>query len=249
MAVAQGICKNCGSLIVYNTADDVCECIFCNAVFPLAELIPMDAELKDITFPNEKFEKSEDAKHHYVVPVLPDQVQVNVDREKRSKTLDSDTKEKLKYEVTAKDVKAPKSVVLTLAIASVALLAIVVAISLPMYSARTKLLNKMQNNMGAVVSGVVVVDTEIGDDGYSKGYVISGNKCENVQIVTADEVDNEKAVLLYNNYCDKRQEVSSNIKSNSDVEMTIYAKQGIFTVNNGGDVEFKENSVPSTTKK
>lgn len=247
MAVAQGICKNCGSLIVYNTADEVCECIFCNAVFPLAELIPMDAELKDIVFPNEKFEKTDATKHHYVVPVLPDQVEVNVEREKRSKTLDASTKEKIEYEVQAKDVKAPKNVIIALTAISVAVLVIVLAISLPMYNSRTKLLDKMQGNMATITKDIVTVDTSLDDKGFSKGYFISGIKCSNVAVVTNDEIDEATAKSLFVSYCNKRAEVS-NIKGDSDVEITIYAQKGIYKVT-ADSFEFTENSLPIEDKK
>lgn len=248
MAVAQGICKNCGSLIVYNTADEECECIFCNAIFPLAELIPMDAELKDIEFPNEKFEKNTSTTHRYGVPVLPDQVEVNVEREKRSRTLDPNVKEKVVYEVSAKDVKAPKNVIFTLIGIVAAFIIIVIAIYLPMYNSRTKLLSKMQGNMTSVVSGIVDVDTTIGEDGYSNGYSIFGNKCQEVSIVTDDDITDEQAIKIFDNYCAKREEASS-IKSNSDVKITIYAQKGIYTVTDGGKVEFTEDSKPIEEKK
>lgn len=242
MAVEQGICKNCGSLIVYNTADDVCECIFCNASFPASELISVDADTSNINFPNEKFEKNSSAKHQY--SVLPDQVQPAVERQARSQTLNPDIKEKVEYEVQAKDVKAPKKVVITLSAIAAVVLIITVVISLPIYNSRTSLLSKMQSNMGAVVSGVANVDTTIDEDGFSKSYFIFGSKCEHVILVTDDDIDDAKATTLFNNYCDQRKNASSSIKNNKDVEMTIYASKGIYKVTDGGNVEFSEDSKP-----
>lgn len=242
MAVEQGICKNCGSLIVYNTADEVCECIFCNASFPSSELISVDADTSNINFPNEKYEKNGTAKHQY--SVLPDQVQPAVDRQARSQTLSPEIKEKVEYEVQAKDVKAPKKVVITLSAIAAAILIITVVISLPIYKSRSTLLSKMQNNMGAVVSGVANIDTTIDEDGFSKSYFIFGNKCENVILVTEDDIDNSKATALFNNYCDQRKNASSSIKNNDDVEMTIYAAKGIYKITDGGEVEFLEDSKP-----
>ena len=37
MATKQGMCRNCGSLVVFDDRDDTCECVFCHCVFPSAE--------------------------------------------------------------------------------------------------------------------------------------------------------------------------------------------------------------------
>ena len=37
MATKQGMCKNCGSLVMFDDRDELCECVFCNCVFPSAE--------------------------------------------------------------------------------------------------------------------------------------------------------------------------------------------------------------------
>lgn len=248
MAVAQGICKNCGSLIVYNTADTECECIFCNAVFPLSEAISIDAELKDIVFPNEKFEKQDSSKHHYVMPVYDDQVKVNVEREERSKTLDPEVKEKVTYELQAKDVKAPKNVVIALTAISAVIVIIIAAISVPLYISRTNLNKKMKSSMGTVVSNVITVDTSIDEDGFAKGYFIAGNKCQVVKIVTKDEVNDSMAKQIFTNYCEQRKNASSSIKSDNDVEMTIYCANGIYEVTTEDSAVFHEDSKPLTSE-
>ena len=235
MAILQGICKNCGSLVVYNSSDDTCDCIFCNAVFPVSEVIPMDAELKDIEFPNEKFEKKAGIKTQYAT--MPDSVTPAVKRNKVSNTTDENAFTK-QFEIQAKDVKAPKKVVILLSVIAAAALIIVVSISLPLYFKRTKLLSSMEGKMPSVVENVATVDTTKGK-GYPVGYSIQGLDCQNVSIVTGDDIDEDTAKLLFDNYCDARKSVSSQY-GKDDVKMKVYAKKGVYNVSSS-KTEFTEN--------
>ena len=242
MAIAQGICKNCGSMVVYNTGDDTCECIFCNAVFPMSELIPIDAELKDIVFPNEKFEKrSNSTKTSY--SMMPDQVSVEVERAKKHEALSPEAQNKTnEFEISAKDVKAPKKLVIMIAAATAAFVLIVVAISLPLYFMRTGLLKSVEERMGDVTKDVVKVDTSKDADGRNVGFSLEGLNSQIVGIVTEDQASEEKAKQLFDNYCKVRGEIKEGLDS-SDVKMTLYAKEGIYQVTADG-VEFVEDSKP-----
>ena len=81
MATKQGMCRNCGSLVVFDDRDDMCECIFCNCVFPAEEAIALLENHEGHEFKNEKFEAKEGGKHYYSNPVMPDTVQKAVQRE------------------------------------------------------------------------------------------------------------------------------------------------------------------------
>ncbi|MBO7450798.1 MAG: hypothetical protein J6U54_10550 [Clostridiales bacterium] len=242
MAVLQGLCKNCGSLVVYNSADEMCDCIFCNAVFPIGEVIPVDAELKDIVFPNIKYEKQAGGKNQY--STMPDRVTPIVNR---NATSTSDEGSVIKqFELEPKDVKAPKKVIITLASIAAAVCIVIASISVPLYFSRTKLLSAMENKMPAVVSDVATVDTAKDSQGRTAGYFIFGLKCQNVRLVTSDDITEDQAKELFDNYCAARKEVSSKY-GNKDVEMKIYADKGIYTVT-ANNVEFTKNS-ESTSKK
>ena len=73
MATKQGMCKNCGSLVMFDDRDELCECVFCNCVFPSAEAAKILENPDGYEFKNEKFEKNTEAgaKHYYSNPVFP----------------------------------------------------------------------------------------------------------------------------------------------------------------------------------
>ena len=241
MAVEQGICKNCGSLVVFNTADETCECIFCNAVFPKAELIAIDAELKDIEFPNEKFEKQTTSnKHQY--SVMPDQVAPAVAREKVSNPI---VETKNEFEISAKDVKAPKKVIGIVCGITAAVIVAVVGISLPLYFSRTELHDKMQGKMADVCRDFTV-DTALDKDGNSAGFAIQGLNSQIVEIATEDKLDETKAKALFDSYSEARKGVGKS--GNKDIKMTIFAGDGIYDVTSEG-VEFREDSKATASKK
>ena len=119
MATKQGICKNCGSLVMFDDRDDLCECVFCNCVFPSAEAEQILRNPSGYEFKNEKFEKQEGGKHYFSNPVMPDIVEKAVQREKTSKSQSKDVKIKpSEFEISPSDVKAPKKLVIGMAVGS-----------------------------------------------------------------------------------------------------------------------------------
>lgn len=245
MAVEQGICKNCGSLVIFSTGDETCECIFCNAVFPRSELIPIDAELKDIVFPNEKFEKTGTSnKHQY--SVMPDQVTPVVQREKTTGR-SSSSSETSKFEIAPKDVKAPKKAVIAICAATAAFLVVVAGISVPLYSMRTKLTDKMENKMSSVVEGVAQVDTSRNEKGVSAGYSIQGLNCQYVSIVTDDKITEDTAKQLFANYSEARKSITKS-SSDKDITMKIYADGGVYNVKSTG-ATYREDIKATSSKK
>lgn len=247
MATIQGMCKNCGSLIVFDNRDDKCECVFCHLVFPAEEAVKILENPGEYTFPNEKIEETDDTRHYYATPVYPDMVEKAVARDKTSKKDDSDSKLKPnEFEVQPKDVKAPKKLVIGLIVGITAAVAIVVGIALPMYFSRTELKNKITTSIGQVFEGTIKVDTSANTDGYSKGYNVFGQSCQNLKVATTDDVTEEKAKEVFNKYCDLRNK-SGNFTAadNSKVTLELYTPKGIYTVTNDS-AEFKEDEVFET---
>lgn len=246
MAVLQGICKNCGSLVMYNSADEMCECIFCNAVYPIGEVIPIDAELKDIVFPNEKFEKNTNsgAKNQY--STMPDRVTPVVERNAKSDSLDEGVETK-QFEIQAKDVKAPKKVVAIITGAAAIALIVIISVSLPLYKKRTKVHAKMEDKMHSIVENVIDIDITKDENGNTAGYAIQGLSCQKVSMLTGDKVEEDKAVLLYNNYCSALKSADSSINKDS-VELKLYCDGGVYTVTSD-NVKFSENKAATASSK
>ena len=140
MATKQGMCKNCGSLVMYDDRDELCECVFCNCVFPTSEAAEILANPDKFEFKNEKIEKQEGAKHYYSSPVLPDIVEKAVKRDVVSKAQTDTAKLKAnEFEISPNDVKAPKKLVIGMAVGAFAIVAIIVAIALPLFLSRKTL--------------------------------------------------------------------------------------------------------------
>lgn len=248
MATIQGMCKNCGSLIMFDNRDDKCECIFCHLVFPAEEAVKILENPGDYTFPNEKIEETDDTRHYYATPVYPDMVEKAVARDRSTKKEESDTKIKPnEFEVQPKDVKAPKGLVIGLIAGIVAVVAIVLGISLPMYFSRNELKGKITSSISTVFDGTVKVDSSVNEAGYSKGYNVFGQTCQNLKVATADNITGDQAKEIFSKYCDLRNKSGNfTADANSKVTLEIFTPKGIYTVTADG-AEYKEDEVVETT--
>ena len=242
MATLQGICRNCGSLIMVDDRDSECECIFCNCVFPTSEAIEIFENPDGREFPNEHFEKSADGQHHYANRVYStESLEKAVKRQELSESNTTDSVKKFnEFEVSPNDVKAPPKVTAIVIAASAAVVLGSVLIALPRYNERLELRAKIADGISGVCEGIASVDTTEDDSGFTKGYMIAGQSCDTIKIFTEDELDEEAVRTLYNNYCELRNNCYSG--NDNEVTMTIYSSGSIFTVSNdSGSVEITED--------
>ena len=100
--------------------------------------------------------------------------------------------------------------------------------------------------MPSVVENVATVDTTK-KKGFPVGYSIQGLKCQKVSIVTADEIDEATAQLLFDNYCDARKSVSSEY-GKDDVKMRVYEAKGVYEVTSS-KTEYTENKAAEKSSK
>lgn len=247
MATIRGICKNCGSLIIFDDRDELCECVFCNCVFPGKEAIEI-MKNPDLVkeFPNEKFDKNENGKHYYSTPVMPDYVTPAVNRDKLAKSSnDSRTVGKIEFEISPKDVKAPKKTVIIIAASILLIIGIVASVSVPLYKTRTSEYKKLTANINTIFADVIDVDTSVDDDGYSVGYSINGLKAQKLCVLTNDVVSEEQARTVFENYCQERSEVRNDDSDiYADVEVIIYCNGGIYTVSSDKSGDITVDFVP-----
>ena len=234
MATLQGICRNCGSLIMVDDRDSECECIFCNCVFPTSEAIEIFEDPDGREFPNEHFERTEDGKHHYTNRVYStESLEKAVKRQELTDSQDSgSTKVVNEFEVSPNDVKAPPKVVAIILAAAAVLVLGVLIVALPRYQERTKLHSEISADIASVFDGIAEVDISSNEEGFTKGYIISGQTCDDIKIITADELDEDAARSIYDNYCALRS--SHYNGKNNEVTMTIYTSGNIYTVTNDG---------------
>ena len=226
MATKQGMCKNCGSLVMYDDRDELCECVFCNCVFPTSEAAEILANPDKFEFKNEKFEKQEGAKHYYASPVMPDIVEKAVKRDIVSKTQTDTAKLKAnEFEISPNDVKAPKKIVIGMIAGTVAIVAVIMAIALPLFFSRKTLTEAITADIDSVFA--------VSDKAFDyKQYDIYGLSCQYVKIAVSGEVTDDEAKQFYANYTKLRSEKSGN--ASGDVEMYIYTNDTVFFINKDG---------------
>lgn len=238
MATKQGMCRNCGSLIIFDERDQNCECVFCHCSFSAAEAVELLDNPEGHEFKNEKFESTGNGKNYF--PVSPDIVESAVKRDMVSNKNNVETKSKQnEFEISPSDVKAPTKVV-ALVIGGVALFVIaVLLISLPMRNSRKTLKADITNEVKTVFDGVADVDTSLNEEGYANGYYIYGQSCQNIKVSVKTNVTEDVAKTLYGNYVALRTDKLG--KSDSDnVVMEIYSPEGIYKVDNSGCVFEKD---------
>ena len=253
MATKQGMCRNCGSLIVFDDRNENCECIFCHCIFPGEEAVKILENPDGYDFANETIEESKEQTHYYVTKVNPDMVESAVAREKAMKAKEGAGSIKPSdFEISPNDVKAPVKLT-ALIIGAVALIVlIIIAISLPMYKSRKALTAEMRSSINTVFDGVAEVDTTEDETGHTKGYSIYGQTCQNIKL-SLPSIDEQSAKTLFANYtalrADKAEITGDAMK---DVTMQIFVLDGVYTVtgSNGNiSVGYAEDEAVETTDK
>ena len=241
MAIVQGMCRNCGSLIIFDDRDDKCECVFCNCVFPASEAIEIMNNPEGRTFANEKFEPSNSGTKHNATRVYStENLEKRIAREEVKRANSPEIKEN-EYEVQASDVKAPKGLMAGMLGGTALVIALVLAVYIPKYNARVELKNNIESSISQVFdadSGVDVTSDESGK--YYNGFSIFGQTCQFINVVSTENLTYDQAEDLYVNYCDLRaQNVDqAGLRDQGGVVMKIYCNNGYYTVSSSeGDVE------------
>lgn len=230
MATKQGMCRNCGSLVVFDDREDTCECVFCHCVFPSAEAVALLENPDGHEFKNEKFEAKEGGKHYYSNPVLPDTVQKAVQRAAVSPKSDDLKLKPSEFEVSPNDVKAPKKLVIAFVAGTVAAILIVLAIAFPLYLSRTKLKDAIETEINTVFDGV---EGDKKAELAGRQYKIYGSSCQSIKLALPSGIDKTIAQNYFSKYCELR---ASKREGNTagNVTMEIFTPDTIYYVSNEG---------------
>lgn len=243
MATKQGMCRNCGSLVVFDDRDDMCECIFCNCVFPAEEAVALLENSEGHEFKNEKFEAKEGGKHYYSNPVMPDTVQKAVQREAVSSKGDDLKLKPSEFEVSPNDVKAPKNIVIGMSAGVVGLILIVLLISYPLYLSRTKLRQSIEADIKTAFDGVASAQNE--HDSFERQYIIYGLTCQNIKLVLSADIDKTTANNYYAKYCELRTSKREG-NTSGEVKMDIFTPGTIYHINSAGVTDEVQETVVIT---
>jgi len=196
MAIAEGMCKNCGSLIMLEDREDICECLFCNCVLSVNEAMAIARNPKDREFPNEPMEKRTDIKRHSVTPVFQDPIPAAVSR--AEKTTAAQKPEVVEYEVSPDDVKMPKKTLAVILAISAAFIVLVLAISIPLSVMRSSHREALSEKMPEVFTEFKV-DTR-NPEGYYVGFYMNGQNNTELSVVTEEKIDEEAVLITFQNY-------------------------------------------------
>ncbi len=232
MATEQGICKNCGSLLVVDSRDELCECLFCDCVFPSAEAIEIFNNpdgVEFLTLPQPK--RATQVQRHVATPVFEDIVEKAV---KVDKAVNKDAKVEKLFEISPDDIKAPAKVKRNVVIITAASILLILGISIP--------LSVIRHNHGSNISDNIAVCFErsnlsvdtADEDGYSTGYKIWGQENNKLALVSSKDVEKEQVVNAFNAFCEIRGEeygyAVDEARYYKGVVLTVYAPNGIFKV-------------------
>ncbi len=238
MATEQGICKNCGSLLMVDSMDEMCECVFCDCVFPSAEAIEIFNNPDGVEFPNLPQPKRDKAVvRHVATPVFENVVEQAV---KVDKAQTKETKVEKLFEISPDDIKAPAKVKKIVGICTAGTIAVVLAISVPLCVLRYSHRKAIRNDLSLVVdSSKMEVSLET-EDGYAKNYKIEGQTNKSLTLVATKEVDQDQVVKAFESFCQIRGDeygYSSNDGAHyyDGVVLTVYAPNGRFTLEGNKD--------------
>lgn len=194
----QGICKNCGSIVFVDEKKEKCHCLFCNCVFPSAEALEIAKNPADYDFPNEEQPEyiSEEAPRNYDVAFKKMEMQ----QKKREKVV------KPKFQVVKKsipDVKLSKKQIFTMTAIFVVLIAVFLAITLP--------LTMKRDQQRAVITEKFQQSKDLGDlkksIDFEEGFVLSNMDNSHLDLITNEKLSKEQVKKIFLIFSEVRAEV------------------------------------------
>ena len=227
------MCKNCGSLIMFDERDEQCECVFCHCIFPSSEAIEIYNNPEGREFPNEKYEANTSSQKHNVTKIYSSEsLEKTIAREEMRKA-NSEGPKNNEFEVQAKDVKAPAKLVVGVIAGAAVMVALILAIVFPMYKTRTALRAVIEADISQVFDGIASVDMTSDEEGkYYNGFSVFGQTCQYLNAATNDELSEEDASAIFENYCALRAEKIADGSADiyEGVQIKIYCDGGYYTV-------------------
>lgn len=196
MAIQEGRCPNCGSIVHLDSAAEKGHCLFCDAVFDNQEALRIAASPAGVVFPNLPQPKYEGPSLN---PVKAQNVQAVQRKQQQQPAAKKPVEVKSAY-VMKEPVKVPsfklpgKTKLLILAVI-VAILVIVSAIAVPVILNRDSVRTQLLSSISSFSPFAVDVDTHV---------TISNTENSYLLIIAGEDVTATDAVTLFKAYCQKR---------------------------------------------
>jgi hypothetical protein len=201
MALKEGQCPNCGSLLQLDDKNDQGHCLFCDAVFASEDAFKIAASPAGVTFPNLPQPK-------YSGPNLNPQLTsaqlaaraTQLEAAKKKDSKNSPAKPAEPVYVPRANIKVPNLKLtvrtrLTLSLAALLIIAVVAGISAPMIISRNTTRADLLSVMAKITP--VTVDND-------KDIVIHGMKNQYLQVALPDAVTADQAAAIFAAYSAER---------------------------------------------
>ncbi len=233
MALRQGRCKNCGSIIMVDTAKDDAVCMFCWAHTNPSEAVAIDADPEAYEFPNETMGEpsaEEQAQAFGTIasnaPVVK-KSQPSIKKNKEKKMTPAEKVALAKKELVEPVV--PKKSKLIIAGISLGIVLLAAAIILPLTLNRNNKRALLAAKMPNFISGVTLKENE---------YAFEGQNNDRLTLVLQSEVTDEQVAEIIRNFRTlwaETYEVSVD-EAQDNMRIKIYSKSGLTEVTGSGKI-------------
>lgn len=229
MAVTQGKCKNCGSLVLVDTKKDQAHCLFCNCVFPKQEALDLLANDEGHTYLNEE-------QPQYNGPQLSPVGQQKVvfdspkttaaDRKTHDKTSSTES-------FTARNKKLPDTKLtnrqrLFFLVSISAIVVIFFALTLPFVVPRERVKSELSEEFTSVIAD----NTDLTEEQLTLGKNFDIQRQDNSLVtIVVNKADKKLMVNLFDQFCKLRAKAmgQSEVK-HEEVTMRILSQNGSFEI-------------------
>lgn len=238
MALQQGRCKNCGSIISVDTAKEDAVCMFCWAHTKPQEAVAIEANPSAYEFPNETMDAPtpEEQTAAFAAinggnPVVVKKSQPAIKQTKEKKPTPAEIVAAAKKDIYEPTVPTKKK--LLIAGISLALIVVLAGIFVPSTLNRNSKREAMRSQMPTFISGQTLNEAN---------YSFEGQKNSYLTLVLPQAVTEAQAKGIYEDYKALRSKTYE-LKAEDqqeDVKVKIYASNGLLEMNGSGEVIFDQ---------
>ncbi|MDD7401493.1 MAG: hypothetical protein SPK23_04080 [Eubacteriales bacterium] len=227
MALKEGRCPNCGSILMLDPQQDKGHCLYCDAVFDNTKAFALSENLGDYVFPNEKQAKYEgpnlDPKQ-YQPRIDLDALQAKAEAQPSLKGQTGAPKLELSGQAIP-DLKMPRKQVAIVAGIALLIAAIFLAVMIPVSLERDRI--------KAQLSASFLHDLELDPSVDAEKLLIRGNDNSQAVLLVKGEVSKEEAGQYFEKFCRQRAKLLE-LDPQTDDSKALYANVGMEVISTEG---------------
>ncbi len=227
MAIKEGRCVNCGSILFLDTDAAKGHCLFCDCVFDNEDAFRAQTHPEEFTFPNEPQPK-------YEGPSLTPAGQRGAPVAVVPRATKAPIKVKDDYvmpETKVPDLKIPMKAVAVIAAISLLIVVIFVAVAFPLVAKRDRQHNAIIEQFSKKID--FALDKE-------KDIIVHEMKSDEAIIVLPEDISAEESIAIFHDFCDIRADVlevadRSFTATRTPVSLRIVTPDGGFLIKHPAD--------------